>query len=78
MRTCLSGGFSLFRGSLYIKTNTNNMKSFFVLLFSLVVAHGFCQEQSTPAVKQFLNEFVSNYEPVKKTYISNHTSIPGH
>lgn len=44
------------------------MKSFFVLLFSLVVAHGFCQEQSSPAVKQFLNEFVSNYEPAKHLY----------
>jgi hypothetical protein len=44
------------------------MKSFFVLLFSLVVAHGFCQEQSNPAVKQFLNEFVSNNEHAKNLY----------
>lgn len=44
------------------------MKSFFVLLFSLVVAHGFCQEQPDPAVKQFLNEFVSNNERAKNLY----------
>ncbi|OQP44143.1 hypothetical protein A4H97_33615 [Niastella yeongjuensis] len=44
------------------------MKSFLVLFFTLVVAHGFCQEQSNPAVKQFLNEFVSNNEHAKNLY----------
>jgi hypothetical protein len=46
------------------------MKSFLVLLFSLVVAHGFCQEQSNPAVKQFLNEFVSNNERPENLYFT--------
>ena len=44
------------------------MKSFFVLLFSLVVAHGFCQNQLNPAVQHFLNEFVSNNEHAKNLY----------
>lgn len=53
------------------------MKSFFVLLFSSVVAHGFCQEQSSPAVKQFLNEFVSNNEHAKNLYFRPNLNARG-
>jgi len=53
------------------------MKLFFVLLFSLVVAHGFCQEQSNPAIKQFLNEFVSNNEHAKNLYFRPNLNARG-